>query len=206
MGTTDRPSATGKDALPGEPNTVGSQPPTRRSRAGFAWGLLAGVLVAVLIAAAGTAAVQIATDGRYFASTRPQSKFILLPTRAGTDWFSVSPSGKGTLRGWASGAVGGGGGESWEPSGAIGAFEVGVVGTLDSIKIEHTVNVYFTRNTKVLVGGKPFRNGPVDAIIDEQQEPDRLLNRLLTIDFHRVGIHIVADRISAPLKMAPRPL
>ena len=175
------------------------QPAPRRFGPSFTWGVAAGVL-AVAVVIVSVVAVQIVAARRRGGSSGPRVQVVVSPEVARGDWFSVAPNGRGTLRGWATGNGGGGGVE-----GIVGEFDVGAVGAVNGTKIVHTVRVYVTRDTKILIGGHPYKNdrgiGP-----DEVMSDPAFLNRQLTINFHRLRTIIVADRIDAARETALDPL
>jgi hypothetical protein len=148
------------------------------------------------------------------ASSTPRSNMlpqvVVSPTTAGTPWFSVALDGAGTMQGWdmgSSGSANANGGTP--PKGTIFYFDVGAVGIVDGVLIQHEVPVYLTRATEFVIGGRPYNKGKAASEADSMfgdAGTDILDSRLLTIDFHRVGNMIVADVISAAARREVSPL
>jgi hypothetical protein len=141
----------------------------------------------------------------------PQNgRIVVSPVEAGKPWFSVSPTGSGTLQAWSSGSSGSGGDGS--PGGTVGQIEVGTIGVVDGVTVRHSVQLYLTATTRVFIGSQAYSKGNsasvADALVNSQNGPgaDVLSNRLLTVEFHKVGSAIVADEISAPLEAGTNPL
>ncbi len=182
----------------------------RRFRPGFAWGLAAGALAVVLIAVAGVTVMQIVAVRAFRTAPEGPPPVVVSPTKAGRQWFSVRPDGTGMLQGWTAGDSGAG--ETPAP-GVVGYFDVGTVDTVEGVKIVHTTHVYFTRRTRIFIGGRAYQKGkarsPAEAIFNEDEgipNSEVLSERLLTIRFHRVGKVLVADSISAPLEATGSPV
>jgi hypothetical protein len=99
-----------------------------------------------------------------------------------------------------------GGTSSGWPSGTIGYFDVGAVDVIDGVAIRHEGDVYLTPHTQITLGTQPYTNGssssPAEAALDAMDNGpgDPLSQGLLTIEFHRVGNAIVADRITEPVR------
>ena len=140
----------------------------------------------------------------------PGSAVVVSPISAGPPWFTVSSDGTGVLQAWTTGSSSSGGDSG--PGGSVGSIEVGNVGIVDGIKVNHTVQLNLTKDTKVLVGSQPYGKGRsasvADALLNSGNGPgdDALSDRLLTIKFHRVGQSMIADVITAPLEAGNNPL
>jgi hypothetical protein len=182
-----------------------------RFRPGFSWGLAAGALAVVLIVVVGFVTMQFVVMSRFarVSSGSPQT-VVFSPVKAGQDWFSVKSDGTGTLKGWSAGSSGSDGNAG--PAGTVAFFDVGELGSVNGVKVTHTVQVYVTPATEFVIGGQKYQKGistsAADAIFNGDQAPgtDLLRDRLLTITFHRLGSTIVADRVSAPLETGQSPL
>jgi hypothetical protein len=186
-------------------------PPRRRLGPGFAWGLAGGALIAILIFVIGIVVLYVMWTSQYtrFARSpgRSQATVVISPVKAGQDWFSVGPDGNGTLQGWSAGSSGSG---DSEPAGAVAYFDVGNVGSVAGVKVTHTVRMNVDKDTQFVIGNQPYDKGKsrsaADALFNSDSGPasDVLTERLLTIDFHRVGDSLVADRVTAPLETGQR--
>ncbi len=184
---------------------------TPRFRPGFACGLAAGALslaAIVGISAVGFTFIQLAA----FRSSGRETPVVVSPVTAGSRWFSVNPDGSGTLEGW-TGGFSGSAGDVDEPPGVVAYTELANVGSVDGVLIQHTVEVYFTKQTAILIGNQPYPRGkaasPAEAIFGDNADgpaSSALENHLLTVDFHRVGKYLVADRVTASVNLVNSPL
>ena len=181
---------------------------------GFASGLALGIVAVLLL---GTGALIVAKV--MLAGSNPEPglipQVIVSPANAGARWFSVKPNGAGTLQGWDTGNSGSADANGGTPpKGTILYFDVATVGYADDVLVQHEVPVYLTRATEIVVGGRAYDKRDAasqsEAMFgsDTSQTAgnDVLGSRLLTIDFHRVGSAIVADRITAANTLSVSPL
>jgi hypothetical protein len=141
---------------------------------------------------------------------------VVSAAKAGARWFSVAADGTGKLEGWETGACGsvnddGYGDPTW-PSGTLGYFDVGALDAADGVKISHEVHVYVMPDTQFTIGAHPYGKGsassPGAAVLKavEDGSNDPLSEGLLTIDFHRIGDAIVADRVVESTGTTENPL
>ena len=171
------------------------------ARPGFAWGLAFGSLAAVAIIAIALVTVQVAAISR-FRGPSAAGSVTVTATKAGKQWFSAS-SGKGTIQGWIGGSSGSGDG----PAGTAGYFELAALDSVDGVTIKHSLPVYLSKNTQLIVGGQRYGK-PVSSLFSDQSDgPGGILyGRLLTIEFHTDGSLLVADRIETSLESSASPL
>lgn len=180
---------------------------------GFGWGLGVGTLAVVLILAAAYVTLQFVVLSRFTSriGSPATTKVVVSPAKAGSPWFSVSADGRGTLQAWAAGSSGSGG-DLNDPAGVVAFFDAGTLDIVNGVKITHMVRVNVTPKTEFVIGGQQYDKGKAasaaDAIFNNDQGPysDILTGRPLTIDFHREGDSIVADRVSAPLESSGNPI
>lgn len=188
--------------------------PSRFLPLGFASGLALGIVAVLLLGMGGLIVAKVMMAG-----PNPESglipQVIVSPTSAGARWFSVKPNGAGTLQGWDTGSSGSADANGGTPTkGTILYFDVATVGYADGVLVQHEVPVYLTRATEIVVGDRAYDKRDAasqsEAMFgsDTSQTAgnDVLGSRLLTIDFHRVGSAIVADRISAANTLSVSPL
>jgi hypothetical protein len=212
----DEPSERPIEVAPsdtGEPSDVRKPRLRDRFRPGFPWGLAAGVIIAALIVVSWMGISQFLVFQRFGALGRAtgsaSGSIVVTPVAAGKPWFSISPAGTGTLQAWSDG--GSSSGSDSGPEGAIGEIDIGVIGVVDGVTVKHGVALYLTPKTMVIIGNQAYSKGKsasVAAAIFSAEGPNGnvLEDRLLTVEFHRVGTAIVADKISAPLETGTNPL
>ncbi len=197
------------------------QRPTKESRPrhGFGCGLAIGAAVAVIVGVvallvSSCVASKLIESSPSEPGTFQVAPIVVTPAQAGVPWFSISATGTGTLKGWNTGemsSLSDGGTSSGWPSGTIGYFDVGAVDVIDGVAIRHEADVYLTSHTQITLGTQPYTKGSApsaaEAALDAMDNgPDDPLSQgLLTIEFHRVGNAIVADRITEPVR-GPNPL
>jgi hypothetical protein len=210
--------STGSTGLPTPEIPPAVQRPARAVRLGpgFAWGLATGTLAVVLIVGITVGASTFVAFSRFASldgrTSSTASAPVIAPVKAGGPWFTVSDDGTGTLRGWNLSSFGTGGGpDGPSSSGEVAYFDVGALDVSRGVTIWHGVHVSLTRDTEIVIGGRQYGKGsaasPAEAIFnDDGSGGDILSGGLLTIEFHRVGSAIVADRISAPLERTTNPL
>ncbi len=138
------------------------------------------------------------------ALTRSDAPVVISPTKSGKPWFSISSDGTGTLHGWDVDTGGSGAEGDFRPEEAFAFFDVGAVDLVDGVRVVHTTSVYVTYDTEVLLGSQPRDASSV--FTDQGPRVEALGDRLLTIDFHRAGDSIVADRIAAPAQTVQSPI
>lgn len=201
---------------PDAPEPVADQRPRLRERfrPGFPWGLATGAIAVVLIVAASIGVYEFLVLQRFGAVTRSagalSGPIVVSPVEAGKPWFSILPTGGGTLEAWSDG--GSSSGSDGSPGGAVGEIDVGAIGVVDGVTVMHSIKLYLTPKTMVFIGGQAYSRGKsasvADAILSSDGGPgsDVLSDRPLTIEFHRVESVIVADKISAPLETGANPL
>jgi hypothetical protein len=187
---------------------------SKRFRPGFPWGLASGALLVVLIVAVSMGVNQFLIFQRFGRVTQsagtPGGRIVVSPVEAGKPWFSVSSAGTGVMQAWSNGGSGSGGDGS--PAGTVGEIDIGAIGVVDGVTVRHTLQLYLTATTKVFIGSQAYSKGKsasvADALVNSDGGPgaDVLSDRLLTIEFHKVGNAIVADKISAPLEAGTNPL
>lgn len=179
---------------------------------GFAWGLSAGALAVVAIIGVAIAVgpyLAFRNFNRTATAGAVQDRVVVSPVTAGSPWFSVSPAGKGVMTAWSNGSTSGGGNG---PGGSVGSIQVGTIGSVDGVAVQHLVDVNLTPSTQVVIGTQSYPKGKsasvADALVNGDGGPggDILASRPLTIEFHRVGDAIIADKITAPLGSSSNPL
>jgi len=184
---------------------------TPRFRPGFAWGLATGAIAVVSILAIAVSAI-VFIQVREFAAQGPTSPVVVSAVTAGKPWFSVGADGAGTLRGWDGGSSGDAGNGNG-PAGTIAFFEVGNVGSVDGVTVTYRVPVYLTRKTVFMIGSQEYPKGDASSAAealfgDSEDGPPLggLEDRALTVEFHRDGSYLVADRVTASLETQTSPL
>lgn len=185
-----------------DPGVQGKRP--RRFGAGIAIGAGAGVVAVLVILAVVGLIVYLAwvrplTADFYGSSWSEEIETVQIDG----PWLQTTDGERGTVAGWSDGGFGGGDGM---PGGSFASFGLSMPIEQDGVKARVSVNVYVTRDTKLLMGGQPWEPGspgssdPVDVVFGDYQGEsgwDYLDMRKLTVGFKKDGDYLIAETIDA---------